>query len=448
MPSTAASVARDLPLPPGRLGLPYVGETVPFLRDPYAFFDKRYRAHGPVFKTRVLGDDVLCFVGPEAFSFFTDERYFTRADSTPPHIRALFHPDAAPFLDGPRQKQRRHLIMQAFTPDALAGYQPIVERITGRYLARWAAAGGAIRGVDEIGALCFAIAASLFTGADPDRDDRELAAVFDALIAGILAAPIDLPLTTYRRALAARDRLRAFVAAAVAGYEPGTGQHALERLVAARDPHGNALTRDEIEIETLHFYLAAYGALQGALCQLVIALASHPDVMRRARDEARAIVPTGALGDGVARLRYIDQTCREVRRRYRVVPTTFFATVRADCEFGGMRVPAGWKAVAALHTAMQDPAVFRDPDRFDPDRFAPERAEHTARPNSYVPHGGGPVDGHRCAGEALADRLLVTFAALALRGYTWELPPQDLSAKSGGLVALPRSGLNVILRRV
>ena len=55
-----------LPLPPGRSGLPLLGEVLAFARDPYDFYESRFRAHGPVFRTKFFRDPVVCLQGHEA----------------------------------------------------------------------------------------------------------------------------------------------------------------------------------------------------------------------------------------------------------------------------------------------------------------------------------------------------------------------------------------------
>ena len=97
---------------------------------------------------------------------------------------------------------------------------------------------------------------------------------------------------------------------------------------------------------------------------------------------------------------------------------------------------------------MQVPATFSAPERFDPGRFAPERAEHAKQPKGYLPHGGGPRDGHRCAGEALADLILRCIAVGLLRDHTWELPAQELALRPAGLTPLPADGLRMRFRRL
>ena len=73
-----------------------MGDGLPFRADPFQFFTERFRRHGNLFQTRLFGDRVACFVGPQAVTFFYDERYFTRRDASPPHIGAPFQAPSRP----------------------------------------------------------------------------------------------------------------------------------------------------------------------------------------------------------------------------------------------------------------------------------------------------------------------------------------------------------------
>jgi cytochrome P450 len=418
--------------PPGRLGPPFLGESLGFFKDPIAFYEQRFRKYGPVFRTRVMGDVLVCLVGPDALTFLYDERYFQREGGMPPHFKELLGEEAVIFKDGAAHKRTRGLMAHAFSREALEAYQPLVERVIDSFLKNWETA-GELRGADEMGALSFSIADCLFAGADPDAKAGPMLEAFRVFLAGLLAPPIRLPFTSFGKALKARDQLRAYVAGAVERAPPGN--HALQRMLAARGDDGKGFTPSEIKTETLHFFGAAYAAIQGTLCDLLIALAQNPAVKQRAREEARA-----------GKRQYLDQVTREVRRFYPIAPSTFIAKVKEDCEFGGFRIEKNWKAVGVLHSSMRDAGSFPEPDRFDPDRFAPERGEAERSPPRYVPHGAGPTHGHRCAGEQLANVLLVTFLQKVVE-YDWELPPQDLTLKPGGLAPLPADGLRVRFRR-
>src|SRR5262249_48641083 len=157
---------------------------------------------------------------------------------------------------------------------------------------------------------------------------------FAVMNAGFLAPPIKLPFTKYGRAVKARDQLRAYIRERL-DRDAGRGDSVLARLRAARTPAGEALGRDELEIETMHFFFAAYAVITGALVNLGIELADPPDARERARAEVRRLTPTGPLDlVTLEQLGYLDRVSKEVRRRAKLVPSTFFARVVKDCEFG------------------------------------------------------------------------------------------------------------------
>ena len=119
------------------MGAPFVGEALKFLKDPFTFTLTRTRQHGNVWRTRILGDTVVFFAGPKAFSFFMDPEHFTRQSGSPRFMQELLHPDAVPFLDGDRHKARKRLLLAAFTDPALEGYLPGIFTIFDRFAAAW-----------------------------------------------------------------------------------------------------------------------------------------------------------------------------------------------------------------------------------------------------------------------------------------------------------------------
>src|SRR5438132_417090 len=153
------------------MGLPFVGEALAFLKNPFAFSLVRTKRHGHVWKTKILSDKVVFFAGPEAFAFFMAEGNFTRENGSPKFLQELLHPDAVPFLDGERHKTRKRLLLAAFTDDALASYLPAVFAVFERFAARWAKAGEHAIG-PELPQLGFDIADVLFAAADPQTSNE------------------------------------------------------------------------------------------------------------------------------------------------------------------------------------------------------------------------------------------------------------------------------------
>src|SRR5579859_3036723 len=104
MAETAAAAPRELP---SLFAPPIVGDSLAFLGDPAGFLAGRAAKLGRIFRVNIFFEDVVCFIGPEAFKLFLDERYFTRAQASPPHIAEILHPKAVPFLEDGAFKRRK-----------------------------------------------------------------------------------------------------------------------------------------------------------------------------------------------------------------------------------------------------------------------------------------------------------------------------------------------------
>src|SRR6266498_2232980 len=113
------------PLPPGRGGLPLLGETLAFAKNPFRFLDERLAAHGRIFRTNVLGRKTVVIASPEAAGRFIDGSVVMREGSMPPHVQELFGGRSLPLLDGDVHAARKNVVLQAFTREAMAAYLPI-----------------------------------------------------------------------------------------------------------------------------------------------------------------------------------------------------------------------------------------------------------------------------------------------------------------------------------
>ena len=426
------------------MGAPFVGEALQFLKDPFTFTLSRTRQHGSVWRTRLLGDTVVFFAGPRAFSFFMNPEHFTRQAGSPKFLQELLHPDAVPFLDGDRHRARKQLLLAAFRDRALDSYLPNIFTIFTRFADGWAA-GGEQPIAADLSQLAFDVADMLFAASDPARSNADTASDFAALIKGSFSPPLNLPFTSYGKAIKARDRLRGYIAHQIATRD-GAGS-ALGVLKAARGPGGEQLSAAELEIEILHFFFAAHGGLTAALAWAIVVLGEHPELARRLRAEADATLgdaaPTLAQVRALADARAVS---REVLRAYPVAPTTFFGVARRDLELDGYAIRAGWKGAGAIWATLQDGATFTDPTVFRGDRLGDDAV--SALPgNAFVPQGGGPPEGHRCPGETLIQLVVPAFLGWFTRRYDLTYPAQDTTPGPGGLGPLPRSQLRVQIAR-
>jgi cytochrome P450 len=428
-------------LPPGSFGLPLLGETIALASDNHKFYRDRLQKYGSVFKTHLFGKPVIAFIGPEAFSFFLDQKYFTREQANPQPIQELLDWESLPLLDGEKHRDRKNLILQAFTPQAFDKYIPLMEDVTTYYLKEWEQL-GSFAWIPEYRKLSASLTNALFTGGVPGPTSEAVGEIIETFVKGFTSVPVNLRWNGYGKALQSRNKLLALIDKAIAQHRQQPQQDMLGILLETRREDGSSLTNEQLRREVLHLFFAAYGGIYISLTFLSMTLAQHPEMMMRAREEVNAHVPHGSLNmEQLKDLVYLKKIADEIRRFYPINAATFFAQVKQECEFQNYRIPKGWGAVGGIHTTMHLPQVFPEPEQFKPCRFAPEQFAGLPE-NSYVPHGGGAPDSHRCPGEDLITVLIKVIAVHLLRKYNWELPPQNLELNCN-LFPIPQDGLKV-----
>lgn len=130
------TVKKASSLPPGNLGLPLIGESIPFFNDSN-FIDKRQKKYGKIFKTNIFTRPTIVMIGSEAnrFLFTNENKYFSA--TWPASTKTLLGKNSLSVIGGAMHTQRRQLMFEAFKPRALASYLPTIEALTTRDLEKW-----------------------------------------------------------------------------------------------------------------------------------------------------------------------------------------------------------------------------------------------------------------------------------------------------------------------
>ena len=435
------SVSSNRPLPPGRFGLPLIGETLEFIFDPN-FADKRQARHGSIFKTQLLGRKAVVMMGPEANEFLlsTHADCFSWREGWPGTFRDLLG-ESLFLQEGEQHRRNRKLLMPAFHGPALASYLDTMVSLTQQYLSRWETM-GTFAWFEQMKQLTFDIASTLLLGSQPGESTTQLSQWFGDLTNGLFTLPIRWRWTPYGKALAARDRLLAHIDTAIDRHLEHPTQDALGMLIQSVDENGDRLSREEIKVQALLMLFAGHETTTSMLTSSMMALARHPDVMAKAQAEQDAFnSPTDLTLGQLKQMPYLERVLKEVERLYPPVGGGFRGVTK-PFEFNGYHVPAGWTALYRIDAAHRDPRCYTYPQQFDPDRFSPERAEQKRFDYSLVGFGGGP---RICLGLAFAQMEMKIVASLLLRSYPWQLTAnQDLSLNPIPTLR-PRSGLLVEL---
>lgn len=409
-------------LPPGEFGLPWLGDTLNFFRDPdYAV--KKHQQYGPIFKTRLLGSPTI-FVKDSAANQFVlsnENKYFVV--SWPPSTQALLGKLSLALQTGGEHQNRRKLLAQAFMPRSLSGYIDTIRVITEQYAARWAEQ-GTLTWYPELRNYTLDVACKLLVGLDNGSQTR-LGHLFETWCAGLFSIPLALPWTRFGKAKRCRKLLLDEIEKTIVARQQtaAPGNDALSLLIQARDDDGNGLSLEELKDQILLLLFAGHETLTSAIASYCLLIAQNPDVWDKLRAEQQAFADQPLTLETLKQMTYLDQTLREVLR---LIPPVGggFRKVLETCEMEGYQIPAGWNVLYEISQTHLNPETYDFPNAFRPDRFAPE-GESKRDKYSYVPFGGGIRE---CLGKEFARLEMKIFAVHLLQHYTWDiLPEQDLS---------------------
>jgi cytochrome P450 len=412
----------ELPLPPGRSGLPLLGELPVMLRDAYGFVEERARQHGPIFRTRILGRPAAVITGADANGKFIDEADIQRADAMPPHVEALFGGRGVlPLLDGEAHRARKRVIMAAFSEEAITGYLPQLHRLVRDTLSSWADAGEVIRWPAPLRRLAVQAICTTVIGLPAGPVIDGVIDDYQRVLAGFAALPFPWPWSHYRRARRALARILRVFEGAIRDHFTRQLHDGLARILAARGEGGDATLGVDLLRRELHHLVIAGLIVWAWLMSAAVELDAAPALRERLRAEVAGI-PTGPLTlERLAALPLLRQVTMEVRRLTPVVQM-FFGRARRTFAFAGHRVPEGWMVLWGIRSSHIRPELYPDPLRFDPERFAEPRAEDRRHPHAFAPNGTGDPLGHKCAGYQFAPCVLDLFLIELLRGYDWSFP--------------------------
>lgn len=255
----------------------------------------------------------------------------------------------------------------------------------------------------EVNTLAMNIIGRILFGA-PLHDEDQLAAavttVFEWEMRALtqpLPLPASLPLPGNRRMRAARALVRERIGTLISE-RTGKGDSLLDRLAAATDDTGTAMSADQLLDEVLTLWGAAHETSADAQAWTIYLLARHPQVLDAVTAEVDRVIGDRTITfDDLNRLPLCLQVFKESLRLY--PPAAAMVRVaRHDTTVGGYRIRAGTILFLCPYTLHRNPRVYDNPDEFRPERFTTDEEKRLPK-QAFLPFGAGA---HGCIGSHLA----------------------------------------------
>ncbi|EOY32256.1 Cytochrome P450 [Theobroma cacao] len=440
-------------LPPGKPGLPIVGESLEFLSTgwkghPEKFiFDRIAKYSSQVFKTNILGEPAAVFCGAAGNKFlFSNENKLVTA-WWPSSVDKIF-PSSLQTSSKEESKKMRKLLPQFLKPEALQRYIGIMDTIAQRHFASgW-------ENKDEVVVFplakryTFWLACRLFLSIEDPNHVAKFEGPFHLLASGIISLPIDLPGTPFNRGIKASNFIRKELVKIIkqrkvdlAEGKASPTQDILSHMLLTSDENGQFMNEMDIADKILGLLIGGHDTASAACTFIVKYLAELPHMYEEVYKEQIEIANSKAPGellnwDDIQKMKYSWNVACEVLRLAPPLQGAFREAIN-DFIFNGFSIPKGWKLYWSANSTHRNPECFPDPLKFDPSRFE----GNGPAPYTFVPFGGGP---RMCPGKEYARLEILVFMHNLVKRFKWEklLPDEKIIVDP---MPMPAKGLPVHL---
>ncbi len=197
--------AKSLPLPPGKLGLPIIGQNRIYQQNPQNYREYLHQKYGAIAKTRIRGQKYIYLRGYEAIKFVlaNENKYFV--NTTFPNSKKIFGETHIGMLTGDQHKKRRKLLAQALKNQALSEYLDTINNLSHNYLKKWKKS-DVIDLYAEFNNYTLDLVLKLLLGID-FGSQTEIDNYFKIMGLGLIGIPLPLPWTKFGQALETQKQL-------------------------------------------------------------------------------------------------------------------------------------------------------------------------------------------------------------------------------------------------
>ncbi|CAK9143726.1 unnamed protein product [Ilex paraguariensis] len=434
-----ASGHRKLPLPPGSMGWPYIGETFQlYSQNPNVFFASKVKKFGSILKTHILGCPCVMISSPEAAKLVLVTKANLFKPTFPASKERMLGKQAIFFHQGEYHTKLRKLVLRAFMPEGIKSIVSDIESIAINSLQSWE--GQLITTYQEMKTYTFNVALLSIFGKDEVLYREDLKRCYYILEKGYNSMPINLPGTLFNKAMKARKELAQILAKILSLRREMKHYH--NDLLGSFMGDKEGLTDEQIADNIIGVIFAARDTTASVLTWIVKYLAENPAVLQAVTEEQEAIMRTKECveekvltWEDTKKMPLTSRVIQETLRVASILSFTFREAVE-DVEFEGYHIPKGWKVLPLFRNIHHSPDNFAEPEKFDPSRF-----EVAPKPNTFMPFGSGT---HSCPGNELAKLEILVIVHHLTTKYRWSMVGPQNGIQYGPF-ALPQNGLPIRL---
>ncbi|XP_076906626.1 abscisic acid 8'-hydroxylase CYP707A2-like [Bidens hawaiensis] len=425
-----------LPLPPGTLGWPYIGETFQlYSQNPNVFFASKVKKYGSIFKTHVLGCRCVMISSPAAAKLVLVTKAHLFKPTFPASKERMLGKQAIFFHQGDYHFKLRRLVLRAFTPESVKNIVPDIDSIAVDSLR--SCENRLVNTFQEMKTFTFNVALLSIFGKDEVLYREDLKRCYYILEKGYNSMPINLPGTLFHKSMKARKELAQILAKILSLRRENKKEH--NDLLGSFMEEKEGLSDEQIADNIIGVIFAARDTTASVITWIIKYLAENPTVLQAVTEEQEGIMKEkddkGLTWVDTKKMPITSRVIQETLRVASILSFTFREAVE-DVEFEGYLIPKGWKVLPLFRNIHHSPENFTNPEKFDPSRF-----EVAPKPNTFMPFGNGV---HSCPGNELAKLEILVLIHHMTTKYRWSMvgPQNEIHYAP---FALPQNGLPIRL---
>lgn len=334
-------------LPPGSMGLPFIGETLQFFApdtscDIHPFVRDRMKRYGPIFRTNLVGRPVVVSTDPDLNYFIFQQEGKLFQSWYPDTFTEIFGRQNVGSLHGFMYKYLKNMVLNLFGPESLKKMLPEVEQTASKRLQLWSHH-ESVELKEATATMIFDLTAKKLISYDQENSSENLRDNFVAFIQGLISFPLDIPGTAYHDCLQGRKRAMRMLKNLLQERRANPRKHEsdfFDYMLEELQKEKTILT-EEIALDLMFVLLfASFETTSLALTSAVKFLSDNPLVLNKLTEEHEIILRNrgnanlGLTWKEYKSMKFTFQVINETVRLANIVPGIFRKTLR-DIHFKG-----------------------------------------------------------------------------------------------------------------
>ncbi|KAI3864841.1 hypothetical protein MKX03_006080 [Papaver bracteatum] len=382
-------------LPPGSMGLPFIGETIQFFTpnnslDIPMFYKKRLSRYGTFFKTNVGCRNMVVSLDPDFNHFIFQQEHKT--------VRLWYSDSFSAIFGDVIHTQNNAKILKYFRNSLLSQFGtkglkenlfPRLEVVANQYLRTWSS-----------------------------QPSVELKASITRMIFDLTAGYLFHFIWYYFLQMYAVQLMKEILHERCKSTEK-KGDFLDQVIEDMKSEAKDFMTEDFVIYFIFGILLSTFATVSANLTLALTLLTDHPAVVKELLEEQAEILKsrddpdTPLTWEEYKSMKFMSQVINETLRMSNIAPALLRKTTK-DIHINGYVIPEGWGIMLVTSAAHMNPDKFPDPQKFNPWRW--NDIDTSAPLKDFMPFGGGM---RHCVGADFSKTLMVVFIRALITNFSW-----------------------------